>query len=150
MPRNGSIPRGNKKSGFRLEFYWFHQITLIPNSAYKLPFTEPKKHTWSLLLSNISYHTHNLLTRGHPQDLPRQPQKRVGERVVGDHMAPLIRSWGGGGGGEANSWIMSCFQLLPCFVQYSRRSLFLLSPFCCGGLSRYKKGSGRAENYLYF
>jgi hypothetical protein len=27
------------------------------------------------------------------------------------------------------------------YVQYSRRSLFLLSPFCCRSLSRYKKGS---------
>ncbi len=52
---------------------------------------------------------------------------------------------GGGGGEEANSQLMSCFQLHPCCVQYSRWSLFLLSTFRCGSLSRYKKGSGRTE-----
>ncbi len=39
----------------------------------RLPcFYEPKKWTWSQLLSNISCHTHDLQIRGHPQDLPRQ------------------------------------------------------------------------------
>ncbi len=40
-----------------------------------------------------------------------QGEKEGGERVAGDQMTPLIRSEGEGG--EANSQIMSCFQLHP-------------------------------------
>ncbi len=50
------------------------QITIISYLAYKCPITEPKKPTWSLLLSNISYHTYYLQIGGHPQDLPQQLQ----------------------------------------------------------------------------
>ncbi len=45
-------------------------ILLIPvkwqksNSSSKCPITEPKNRTWSLLLSHISYHTHDLQIRG--------------------------------------------------------------------------------------
>ena len=52
----------------------FCQVTIISNSAYKCPITEPKKWAWSPLLSNISCHTHDLLIRGRPLDLPLQPQ----------------------------------------------------------------------------
>jgi hypothetical protein len=68
----------------------FCQITLIPNSAYKRPITDPKKHTWSLLLSNNSCHTHGLLVRGHPQDLPRQSKTvQKGRIIMGGGGRPL-------------------------------------------------------------
>ncbi len=153
IPRNGPNPHGNQKSGGRLEFYKFLSSHKILNSAHKRPITEPKKRTWSLLLSNTSCHTHNLQIRGHPHDIARQLKivpmgygvrggarwEQGGERVAGDQLTPLIKSKGERG--EANSQIMSCFQLHPWYVQYSCPSLFLLSPFCCRSLSRYKKGS---------
>ncbi len=60
MPGNGSISPGNQKSSFRLKFHRFLSNHKNPNSANKRPITEPKKRTWSLLLSNISCHTHDL------------------------------------------------------------------------------------------
>jgi hypothetical protein len=36
------------------------QNTAASNSAYRCPITESKKHTGSLLLSSICYHTHDL------------------------------------------------------------------------------------------
>jgi hypothetical protein len=46
------------------QFLWKLQNSI---SAPKCPITEPKIRIWSLLLSNISYHTHSLQIRGHPR-----------------------------------------------------------------------------------
>ncbi len=44
------------------QFLWKLQNSI---SAPECPITEPKIHMWSLLLSNISHHTHSLEIRGH-------------------------------------------------------------------------------------
>ncbi len=109
MPGNGSISRSNQKSSFRLKFHRFLSNHKNPNSANKCPITEPKKRTCSLLLSNISCHTHDLQIRGHPQDMARHWKlsqwgmvwgggkvRKGRERVARDQLTPLIRSEGGG------------------------------------------------------
>ena len=50
------------------QFLWKLQNSI---SAPKCPIIEPKICTWSLLLSNISYHTHDPQIRGHPRFLAR-------------------------------------------------------------------------------
>ncbi len=130
-----------------------HFLWKIKNSisASKCPITAPKICTWSLLLSKFSYHTHELLNGGRPRLWARLP--RSGHNPVGGE--------GGGGGNEtqAGSPVIAFIggsekrgggrrgegeQICPCTKcshvhVVSTLSLFLISPFCCCSLSRYKK-----------
>jgi hypothetical protein len=77
------------RNTFNVGLQWIMSNHKIPNSAYKLPIiyiTEPKKRTWSLLLSNISCPTHNLQIRGHPPYIARQLKNYPKGRII----------WGGG------------------------------------------------------
>jgi len=98
--------------GGRTYFHHFLWKLQNPISAPKCPITEPKICIWSLLLSKISYHTHNLKNGGHPWLLARLPKSipnSMGGKGVwgGGHDAQAschsYRIWRGeweGGGGE--------------------------------------------------
>ncbi len=102
------------------------QITKI-NSAQKCPITEPKNCTWSLLLSSISYYTHDLQIRGHPQVLARQLKTvpmgygvrgrgwEEGERGWQETSWRLLSSWKGEGG-KANSQTCPVCTVFPSKV----------------------------------
>ncbi len=72
---------------------------------------------------------------------------REGGSGAGKPAAPLIAS-GGGGRGEGEGQTCPCDWLHSIHMQFSLPSLFLVSPFCCRSLSRYKKGSHGAEQVI--
>ncbi len=134
-----------------------HFLWKIKNSisAPKCPITAPKICTWSLLLSKFSYYTHRLLNGSRPWLWARLPgsghNPHGGAGGGGDGSGtqagcPLIAFIGGserrgrGGGarrGEGEQ-ICPCTRCSHVHVA-STLSLFLISPFCCCSLSRYKK-----------
>ncbi len=153
--RHAKIYAEVKIIGGRAYFHQFLWKLQNPISAPKCPITEPKICMWSLLLSNISYHTHSLQIRGHPRLLARLQKNRPkcdgegggvreGGSGAGKPAAPLIASGGGGGEGERHT--CPCDWLHSICMQFSLPSLFLVSLFCCRSLSRLKKARMEPNN----
>ncbi len=149
-----SAPRGN----FHL-FLWKVKNSI---SASKCPITAPKICTWSLLLSKFSYHTHRLLNGGRPQLWARlpgsghNPHGGVGRGVRNGTQAssPVFAFIGGSerrgrGGVRRGEGEQICPCTKCCHVHIaSTLSLFLISPFCCCSLSRYKKVPQERYKYI--
>jgi hypothetical protein len=137
------------RRGFH-HFLWKIQNSI---SAPKCPITAPKIRTWSQLLSKFSYHDHRLLNRGPPRFWARlpgfgyNPHGGVGGGGCGNRAqagSPVIAFIGGSERGRGRARRGEGEQICPCTKcshvhVASTLSLFLISPFCCCSLSRYKK-----------
>jgi hypothetical protein len=73
LARPAKIYAGVQILGGRANFHYFLWKLKNSISAPKCPITAPKIHTWSLLLSKFSYHTHRLQNGGHPRLWARLP-----------------------------------------------------------------------------
>jgi hypothetical protein len=134
------------------------QNTAVSNSAHRCPITILEKRIQSMLLSNISYHTHDLLIRGHPQDLPLQPQTVQRGRGLRGEALPCSSSpdkhsrrqvkwcarWGrGGGGGGLLTTDNSTQQHLFLFL------LVFLSAVSPTGFDKNVHMLSRTEQYVF-
>jgi hypothetical protein len=101
------------------------------------------------MLSKFSCHTHRLQNGGHPRlwaRLPKSvhnPMGGGGKGCEGEEMkrrpAALVIASGGGGQGERGGASLSLPLTALHIHAVSLPFLFLISPFCCRGLFRYKK-----------
>ena len=129
-------------------------IIFWEKSKILCPITAPKIRTRSQLLSKFSYHTHKLLNGGRPRFWPRlpgsgyNPHGGVGGGGGGGNRAqagsPVIAFIGGSVRGRGRARRGEGEQICPCTKcshvhVASTLSLFLISPFCCCSLSRYKE-----------
>ncbi len=101
----------------------FSQVTAVSISAYRRPIREPKKNKWSLLLSSISCHTHDLRIRGRPREpafalcIICSCKERMGGGLVVTRPLLISQLWCGERGGGWQDvlyfrWFLLCLLLL--------------------------------------